>query len=73
MKSDKEMAELESMKGDSFETMWLEMMIEHHERAIEKAEDEREGGVFQPARKLAASIDRSQQAEIDQMKGLLDG
>ncbi len=51
MKSDKEMAELESMKGDSFETMWLEMMIEHHERAIEKAEDEREGGVFQPARK----------------------
>ena len=73
MMSDKEMDELESMKGDSFETMWLEMMIEHHEGTIGMAKDEQEDGVFEPARKLAASIETSQQAEIDQMKGLLDG
>ena len=29
--------------------MWLEMMIEHHEGAIEMAQDEQAEGVFQPA------------------------
>ena len=72
MMSDNEMDELESMKGRSFEAMWLEMMIEHHEGAVEMAKDERDDGVFRPARQLAASIETSQQAEIDQMKSLLD-
>lgn len=64
---------LENTSDTEFQEMWLEMMIEHHEGTIGMAKDEQEDGVFEPARKLAASIETSQQAEIDQMKGLLDG
>jgi uncharacterized protein (DUF305 family) len=71
MMTDEEMNDLESAQGQEFETMWLEMMIEHHEGAIEMAKDEQADGVFEPARKLAESVETSQQAEIDQMNELL--
>lgn len=71
MMTDEEMSELEAAQGQDFETMWLEMMIEHHKGAIEMAKDEQADGVFQPATELAQSIERSQQAEIDHMEGLL--
>ena len=32
--------------GAGFEDMWLEMMIEHHEGAIQMAKDEQADGVF---------------------------
>ena len=72
MMTDEEMNELEAAQGKEFETMWLEMMIEHHEGAIEMAQDEQADGVFEPAKKLAESIETSQQAEIDHMNDLLD-
>lgn len=62
---------LEGTDGDAFETMWLEMMIEHHEGAIEMAEAEQEAGVFPDAVALAESIETSQAAGIDQMAGML--
>jgi uncharacterized protein (DUF305 family) len=71
MMTDEELDELESAQGPAFETMWLEMMIEHHEGAIEMAQDEQEDGIFRPAIKLAGSIETSQQAEVEQMKELL--
>ncbi len=71
MMTDEEMAELEAAQGEEFETMWLEMMIDHHKGAIEMAQDEQEHGIFTPAVKLARSIEVSQQAEIDHMKELL--
>ena len=71
MMSDEELADLEDVQGQEFEDMWLEMMIEHHEGAIEMAKDEQSDGVFEPAIGLAESIETSQQAEIDHMRELL--
>lgn len=72
MMTDEEMDELEAAQGQEFETMWLKMMIEHHQGAIEMAKDVQADGVFEPAQKLAESIETSQQAEIDHMNQLLD-
>jgi uncharacterized protein (DUF305 family) len=71
MMTDDEMADLEAAKARDFEHMWLQMMIEHHQGAIEMARDEQEHGVFGPAKKLAESIESSQQDEIDRMQELL--
>ena len=71
MMTDEEMSELEAAQGQEFETMWLEMMIEHHQGAIEMAKDEQADGVFGPAKELAESIETSQQTEIDHMNELL--
>jgi uncharacterized protein (DUF305 family) len=66
-----DLEELESLSGGEFEQQWLEMMIEHHEGAIEMAEAEIEDGKFPDAVKLAEDIRDSQQAEIDQMEQML--
>jgi uncharacterized protein (DUF305 family) len=71
MMTDDQLADLEAAQGQAFEDMWLEMMIEHHEGAIEMAKDEQTDGVFQPAISLAESIEGSQRAEIDHMRELL--
>jgi uncharacterized protein (DUF305 family) len=71
MMTDEDLADLESAHGQEFEDMWLKMMIEHHEGAIEMAKDEQADGVFKPAINLAESIETSQQAEIDHMRELL--
>jgi uncharacterized protein (DUF305 family) len=71
MMSDEELADLGAAHGREFEDMWLAMMIEHHEGAIEMAKDEQADGVYRPALDLAKSIATSQQAEIDQMRELL--
>jgi uncharacterized protein (DUF305 family) len=63
---------LEGMSGAAFEEHWLEMMIEHHEAAIDMAEAEIEDGESDEAVDLAGSIVESQQAEIDQMEQLLE-
>jgi uncharacterized protein (DUF305 family) len=71
MMTDEEMSELARAQGPEFEDLWLEMMIEHHEGAIEMAQAERTDGTFDPAINLAESIETSQQAEIDHMTELL--
>jgi uncharacterized protein (DUF305 family) len=71
MMSEEEMADLEAAQGAGFEEMWLQMMVEHHQGAIEMAQSEQEDGVFEPAIELAESIETSQQAEIDHMEELL--
>jgi uncharacterized protein (DUF305 family) len=62
---------LEGMSGGGFEDMWLSMMIEHHEDAIEMAEEEVEEGEFGEAVELAEDIRDSQTAEIAQMEQML--
>lgn len=71
MMSHEEMAELEAAPDEDFERMWLEMMIEHHQGAIEMAKTERADGEYPPATDLAATIETTQQDEIDLMEGLL--
>lgn len=72
MMSEEEMDDLEATQGQEFEDRWLEMMIEHHEGAVEMAQTEQADGVFQPAIELADSIETSQTEEIDEMEQLIE-
>lgn len=71
MMSDAELDDLDAADGDAFERMWLAMMVEHHEGAIEMAETEVDEGEDPDALDLARSIADSQSAEVEEMKALL--
>jgi uncharacterized protein (DUF305 family) len=72
MMSADDIDELENSADAEFQDMWLEMMIEHHEGAVEMAETEQAEGQFKDAVDLAGQVIRNQTAEIDTMKELLD-
>ena len=71
MMSAEEMTALEEAGDAEFQPMWLTMMIEHHEGAVEMAKTERSEGQYKPAIDLAAEIEKSQTGEIKTMEGLL--
>lgn len=71
MMSAEDMEALEKASDAEFQDMWLEMMIEHHEGAIEMSETEQDEGRFKPAVDLAGTIIESQSAEIDTMEKIL--
>ena len=71
MMSGDDFDELENAPDSEFQTMWLEMMIEHHEGAVEMARDQQESGQYRPAIDLAGNVVATQTAEIDEMKALL--
>ena len=73
MMSADEMAALEAADDGDFQGHLLEMMIEHHEGAIEMAQTELEQGRYQPALNLAQTIIDGQTAEIETMRTLLAG
>lgn len=51
--------------------MWLEMMIKHHEGAVEMAGAEKRDGKYANAVQMAASIVSGQEDEIATMKDML--
>jgi uncharacterized protein (DUF305 family) len=71
MMSDEDMAGLEAASDTEFQDMFLTMMIEHHEGAIEMARAEQEDGEYPPAVSMAEEIEAAQTAEIETMQGLL--
>lgn len=71
MMTEQEMTELENASGKAFDTAFMEMMIEHHEGAVEMAKTEQADGAYAPAKKMAADIITSQSEEIEQMNKLL--
>lgn len=71
MMSGEDFEELESAPDSEFQTMWLEMMVEHHEGAVEMAQEEQDNGQYKPAVDLAGVVVETQTAEIDKMKTLL--
>ena len=72
MMSDEEMTALNNAKGVAVSRLFLTGMITHHEGAIAMAQTEIEDGKFAPAVELARAIVKTQQAEIDTMKGILE-
>jgi uncharacterized protein (DUF305 family) len=58
-------------RGEAFERMWIRMMIEHHEGAIEMSETEVADGEYPDAIRLAEDIIEAQRAEIELMEELL--
>ncbi|KOV82456.1 DUF305 domain-containing protein [Nocardia sp. NRRL S-836] len=71
MMTAEEMAKLNGATGAEFDRAWLEMMIKHHEGAVEMAEAEQEKGASAEARKLAEEVAEAQRAEITEMRNLL--
>lgn len=73
MMSAEEMTALEGATGPDFDQMFLTMMIEHHEGAIEMAEAQQQDGENADAVALAATIAADQSREIQEMQDLLGG
>lgn len=71
MMSDEQMDELESATDADFQDLFLELMIEHHEGAVEMAQTEQDDGRYPPAVSLAEQIEAAQAVEIETMQGLL--
>lgn len=67
------MKRLESLRGAELDTLWLESMIAHHRGAVELAKAEIANGDNDAAKALAGEIIKAQEAEIAQMKQMLEG
>ena len=59
--------------GAEFDTMWLEMMIAHHEGAISQSQTVKANGSNPDVLALADQIITAQQGEIAEMQALLEG
>lgn len=71
MMSDDDMMKLHSESGSAFDRMFLQMMIQHHNGAIEMAKTEMSTGKYADAKSMASSIATSQQSEVTEMENLL--
>lgn len=63
MKSD-----LESMEGNDFDKMFLEMMIMHHEQAIDMSKIAQDKAEHDQIREISSKMIEDQKEEISQMK-----
>ncbi len=71
MMSDDDMKTLGAATGSAFDELWLKMMVEHHEGAVDMAEGVKAEGKDREIAKLADQIIAAQQAEIAEMNALL--
>lgn len=71
MMTAEDMTMLENANGMDFDQMFLTMMIEHHEGAVEMAETQVADGENPEAIAMAEEIISTQEAEIEQMKTML--
>ena len=71
MMSAEDMTALAAASGAEFDQMFLTMMIEHHQGAIEMAQTEQAEGEFEAAIELAEQIESTQTTEIEAMQDLL--
>jgi uncharacterized protein (DUF305 family) len=71
MMADADLKKLEAAKGAEFDKLWLDMMIKHHQGAVDMAKTELAKGGNADAKALAQKIIDGQQAEITEMQGLL--
>ncbi|WP_405515455.1 DUF305 domain-containing protein [Streptomyces canus] len=66
-----DMGKLKKASGKDFDSMFLTMMVEHHEGAVEMATTEKAKGEDKAATAMAGDIVTAQNAEISEMKKLL--
>lgn len=71
MMSDDDMTSLHAADGAEFDKRWLTMMIEHHEGAIDMAQDVLATTTDPEVKALAEAVVSGQEAEITTMKALL--
>lgn len=66
-----EMQKLQGATGTEFDKVFLEMMIKHHEGAIEMARQQVNTGKFTEGLELARDVVRTQESEVKTMRALL--
>lgn len=71
MMSDQDMTALDTAAGADFDRMFLQMMIIHHQGAVQMAQTEQQQGRNPGAKALAQQIETDQNAEIQQMQTML--
>jgi uncharacterized protein (DUF305 family) len=71
MMTAEEMDQLATLSGSEFDTMWMEMMIRHHQGAIAQSETVKAAGSSPEALALADQIIAAQTGEITEMEALL--
>ncbi|MEU7899574.1 DUF305 domain-containing protein [Nonomuraea sp. NPDC049152] len=70
--SEEQMKELEEAKGAAFDRRFAELMIAHHEGAIEMARTEKATGADPVVKELAETIETAQRAEVGRLRRFLD-
>lgn len=70
--SAEDMKKLEAVKGAAFDKQFAQLMIAHHNGAIEMARTEQSQGSNPEAKALARTIETAQQAEVAQLRQILD-
>ena len=73
MMTAEQMDAMAAATGAEFDTMWLEMMIAHHQGAVAQSETVKAAGSNPDVLALADQIIAAQQAEIAEMQALLQG
>jgi uncharacterized protein (DUF305 family) len=73
MMTAEDMARMQAATGAAFDRMFLEMMVRHHQGAVEMARTEQQQGLNPEAKALAATVERDQTAEIAEMQAMLAG
>jgi uncharacterized protein (DUF305 family) len=71
MMTEEEMSDLGNTKGEMFDRMWTQQMIEHHKGAVTMAKTEQATGTHAATVALAKKIEAAQNAEIATMQRLL--
>lgn len=71
MMTQQDFSSLSQADGDQFDDMWLNMMIAHHDGAVEMAQSVKAQGSNPDVMSLADRIISAQKAEIAEMKNLL--
>lgn len=71
MMSDAQMNQMTAATGTAFDRLFLQLMIVHHQGALDMATTEKASGVNPGARALADTITTGQSAEIATMQDLL--
>jgi uncharacterized protein (DUF305 family) len=72
MMSADDMRKLAAATGTAFDRMFAQMMIAHHNGAIQMAGEEKAKGGDAEAKSLAATIESAQAAEVTQLEAILD-
>ena len=73
MMTAEQMDAMAAAMGAEFDSMWLEMMIAHHQGAVAQSETVKAAGSNLDVLALADQIIAAQQAEIAEMQALLQG
>ncbi|MCG5466592.1 DUF305 domain-containing protein [Micromonospora sp. MED01] len=72
MMSDQEMADLKAAQGTEFDKMFAQMMIAHHNGAIDMAKTEQAQGSNPDAKALATQIASDQATEVQTLQKILN-